>query len=105
MEYVDSITEEGNWKSFQYDADYMEYCVDDYLEITPRDDPYRISIEYAQIGKVLYSLSEQRIVYVAIGVYYGGGTYTSELHTFFDRFDIDPVAYAKAAENGRVREE
>lgn len=97
--YVSSICPTEKWENFRYDEDYDEYCIADTLKLTPQgtkigelvlQDTY---IDYAQIGKILVSYSEQRIVYIAIGVYDGGGAATSYLCRYFERFNIDPLEY------------
>lgn len=103
--YISNITSEGNWKDFIYAPGYKEYCIEDVidLDIDETDDPsslfYR-QIVYAKIRKILYSPEEQRIIYVAIGVYDGGGIGTNYLNVFFDRFQIDPVEYEQTASSG-----
>lgn len=81
---------------------YKEYSIENVLEldIDAVDDPSSIfyrQILYAKIGKILYSPEEQRIIYVAIGVYDGGGIGTNYLNVFFERFQIDPIEYEQTA--------
>lgn len=102
--YISDITSEENWTDFVYDPGYKEYCIENVFDlyIDETDDPsslfYR-QIVYAKIRKILYSPEEQRIIYVAIGVYDGGGIGTNYLNVFFDRFQIDPVEYEQAADS------
>lgn len=104
VDYVESITEESNWKPFRFDSNYMEFSIDDALRISfGEEQPIKTYIEEARIGKVLYSQSEQRIIFVAIGVYDGGGTKTEELNAFFDRFNIDPAVYAETADEAHFQ--
>lgn len=59
-------------------------------------------IHYAKIAKILVNYEEQRVIYVALALNDGGGTRTSFLRTFFERFNIDPKEYAlytQTAEN------
>jgi hypothetical protein len=51
------------------------------------------TIEYAKIAKILVNKDEQRIIYVAMGVYDGGASDTVLLGTYFERFQIDPEEY------------
>ncbi len=83
------------WEPFAFDSRYMEYAISDELDIftsaASSDREIIYAIENAEIGKILYKPVEQRIIYVAIGVFDGGGTNTKDLWVFFDRFDIDPA--------------
>lgn len=92
--YIDAIAPIEEWKPFEFDGNYMEYTFDNELVITEHPEFGEDAIEYAQIGKVLYCANEQRLIYVAICVYDGGGASTSYLCTFFERFMIDPSKYA-----------
>ena len=95
---IESVAESEEWNEFAYDADYMEYCIDDTLHLHKADrckEAGYYYIEYANIGKVLYSAQTQTMIFVAIGVYDGGGTDTRFLSTFFDRFHIEPAQYAQ----------
>ena len=85
-------------KQFEYAPEYQVFCVDDLLKIGGREKNDRITapiIHQAQIGLVLFSDSEQRIVYVAMGVYDGGGVTTDDLNCFFDRFHVNPWSYGE----------
>lgn len=103
--YISKITSNENWHDFAYAPGYKEYCIENVfdLDIDDTDDPssiYYRQIVYAKIRKILYSPEEQRIIYVAIGVYDGGGIGTNYLNVFFERFQIDPVEYEQAASSG-----
>lgn len=93
---VEEYTQPEKCARFFCDESYMAYRIDHEYEITKHiyDSVTRYAIEYAKIGYVLYSVSEQRFIFVALGVYDGGGTSTDELCNFFDRFGIDPVKFA-----------
>ena len=85
---------------FPYDESFMEYTISNVYSIASNKaitgkNTYRIL--NAQLGKVLVSKQTQQIIYVAIGHHDGGGTDTSELSYFFDKFEIDPVVYAATA--------
>ena len=81
----------------------MEYKIDNSFDIHITD-PRRLeenpghAIESAGIKKILYCAETQTIIYVAIGVYDGGGVETDYLCVFFERFDIDPVEYERSAD-------
>lgn len=85
-------------KPFMFDTSFTEYSISNVLwldDSNNNSDGYPIS--YAEIGKVLFSIDEQRIIFVALGVYDGGGTDTSELNWFFSRFNIDCQVYQQYA--------
>lgn len=104
----DLIETHGNPAIFAYDNTFEEFNISNVYGIASNaevtgnsaekvteNSTYRI-LE-AQIGKILISRASQRIIYVAIGLYDGGGTNTSELCYFFNKFDIDPCEYANSA--------
>ncbi len=76
--------------NFKYDSDFKEYVLSDDFQL---NDEGSKSIRGAKIGKILYSEKDQRIIYVAIGVYDGGMVTTDFLCKYFDRFAIDPIKY------------
>lgn len=76
---------------FKYNSDFKEYVVFDEFQLVGEESK---SIRGAKIGKILYSEKDQRIIYVAVGVYDGGMVTTDFLCQYFDRFDIDPTKYA-----------
>ena len=96
------IAQIGNveWKAFAFDGQYMEYTLSDQLELHSKrmseDEHNGYVIEQAKIGKILYNPFEHRIIYVAIGVFDGGGVTTDYLSAFFDRFKIDPIKLASS---------
>lgn len=94
------ITKHGNPTEFAYDNTFEEFNISNVYNIASNKeisgyDTYRIL--NAQIGKILISRESQRIIFVAIGLHDGGGTDTSELCYFFNKFDIDPREYANSS--------
>lgn len=89
--------------SFRYNPNYFDYTIADEffpIERSRTDNSQAnaaVSIDYAKIGKILYCPDEQRIIYVALGVYDGGIARTDFLSVYFERFQIDPIEYAKYA--------
>lgn len=83
------------WEPFAFDSRYMEYTLSEKMDLfhtsASEDGKLFYWIESAKMGKILYEPHEQRIIYVALGVFDGGGTNTQDLHVFFDRFNIDPA--------------
>ena len=101
-EFIMSIAPENEWKEFKFDADYMEYCLDDKLllsekQFTSQSGKLYYRIQSAQVGKVLCSFEKQKVIFVAIGVFDGGGADTLFLSVFFNRFDIEPAQYEEFA--------
>ena len=100
-EYVKKLSSlHGDSIVFSYDNTYAEYPISNVYSIASNKDitgtnTYRIV--GAQLGKILVSRADQRIIYIALGLHDGGGTRTDELCYFFNKFSIDPVAYASSA--------
>ena len=99
---IQSIAPNAEWKPFAFDESFMEYNIENVFII---HDPEEFEespdhpIEYAKIRKILYSAKTQTIIYIAIGVYDGGGVGTDYLCVFFNRFGIDPVEYKQTADS------
>ena len=106
-DYIQSIAPTEKWGQFTFSEKYFEYSIENVLDISIRnpDDwaqqPYH-PIECARIRKVLCCAESQTIIFVAIGVYDGGGVGTDYLCAFFDRFEIDPIAYEETADSPYV---
>ena len=100
--YLSVVAENVEEKPFVYDESFMEYDIENVLILGNRGSGNYYSIEQAKIRKVLFQTESQTIIYVAMGVYDGGGTQTDELHVFFDRFGIDPNQYAQTADSSYV---
>ena len=115
--FLSSVIGDGACEAFYFDAGYQIYYVSNYLHLFPgikiikddtsksprvveEDESLPPSIENAKTGAVLFSDTEQRIIFWALGVYDGGGTSTDELNYFFNRFGIDPLKYEKRATPG-----
>lgn len=95
--FIAETVEMDDCTAFVSDPSYCEYVIEDELLIFwDRDGKINPPIQYAKIGKVLFSEETHTIIFFAMGVYDGGGTSTDELNYFFNRFDIDPVEYAIA---------
>ena len=76
--------------TFAYDESYMACEIARTLDLSrPAKANGAYAIDNAKVGYILYNTEEQRIIYFALGVFDGGGTDTSELNYFFDRFDIE----------------
>ncbi|MBO5078640.1 MAG: hypothetical protein J6B67_03025 [Oscillospiraceae bacterium] len=106
-EYVSNATEYAQLTPFEYDSSFMECNISDFIEFRAYFDaddvgPARYHIGYASIGKILINQSENRLIYVAIGVYDGGGVHTAFLREFFTRFNIDPGEYAQGKERPAI---
>ena len=90
----EKYTSELEGKEFPYANIFTEYIIEDDLDPW-KDDDGEIQIEYAEIGKILCSEKEQRIIFVALGVYDGGMVNTDFLNVYFNRFNIDPLKYGE----------
>jgi hypothetical protein len=111
VELVNEYTEGIDDVSSPYDDTYTEYVIKDYFELTHSDDEIinglvngeegeidTFEIKYANINKIICSTDEQRIIFVAIGVYDVDSTDAEFLCTYFNRFDINPREYAHGRE-------
>lgn len=97
-EYIETQIDNAQVIEYEFNPDFLEYTVSDpfvadIYEIRKNDTS--VSISRAKIGKILYSESQQKVIFWALGVYDGGGTKANELNFFFSKFDIDPVEYAE----------
>jgi hypothetical protein len=102
-EYVSVLKKGRSWQNFDFCPGFQECNLENVLVLDLDDDVDPASIFYrqilcARIRKILYSSETQTIIYVAIGVYDGGGIGTNYLNTFFDRFQIDPAVYMRIAD-------
>lgn len=99
LKHVNGLSVHGETKAFPYDTNYQEYIVSDILDLHSQHENGNqggkyYSIQKAKIGKILINYENNSIIYVAIGVYAGGGANTNYLHEYFERFQIDPLEYA-----------
>lgn len=92
--FLELYIPEDQCKPFLFDHSYMEYSISNVVMLDPeKNKSGGFAIHYAEIGKVLFSEEEQRVIFFALGDYDGGGTDTAELGYFFTRFDIDEKEY------------
>ena len=92
--YVAAITNTEKRQVFRFDENFVEYILsDDYRLLGAPSEPETVHIDYSDIRKILVSESEQRIIFVALGVFDGGYTPGTFLTTFFDRFEISIKDY------------
>lgn len=99
---IRDVAPEEKWKPFAFDESFMEYNIENGFDISERSlkestAEQGFAIHCAKIRKILYSSETQTIIYVALGVYDGGGATTDYLCVFFDRFSIDPAEYEALA--------
>lgn len=97
--FIDTVVDKDTCTTFEYAPDYQEYIVANcfmLVEHNPPNDsaPY---IEDAEVGRVLFSDSEQKIIFIALGMFDGGGTNADQLGYYFNKFDIDPIDFEKQA--------
>ena len=105
-EVLESYIGDAKGTEFVYDSSYNEVVYYDYFEVrneSKEADNGDYHIGEAYIGKILYCEEEQKIIFVALGVYDGGWTTTDFLNVYFQRFNIDPFEYAgsHSDRNGR----
>ena len=102
-EFISGKTSGLECKEFSYDPNFVEYTLDDMLDISVidgEDDQNRkISIHNARIGKILCNAEEHRIIFVAIAMRDAWFAYSDYFCSYFDRFNIDPTKY----EGARIR--
>lgn len=99
--FLSAAIEDKVCEPFYFDSDYQACYVADYLTLHPSSDENRpLCIENAKIGLLLFSEVEQRCIYVALGVYDGGGVNVEELGFFFNRFGIEPLEYEERTTPG-----
>lgn len=105
-EFVQNSTKEMQEGTFYFDDTYLEYvfvdqetgyvCDGIMLDHEPyieKDGTVSYFIDSAIIAKVLINSQERRVIFVSLVVIDGGGTPTSVLSTYFERFNIDPKEY------------
>ena len=100
-DFIHTYTDSEQTAIFQYDPDYMDYTTSNDFTLTrpENDEPGDIHIEYARIGKIMYSKSSQHIICYALCIYDGGYSSTKTFGDFFTRFNMDPVEYGVALAN------
>lgn len=103
-EYISTVKQDRNFQTSSFCSGFQECNIENALVLDLDDDTdsagiFYMQIDFAKIRKILYSPETQTIIYVAIGVYDGGGIGTNYLNAFFDRFQIDPAVYMKTADS------
>lgn len=96
--YLEDHVDVSQSYPFAYDDSFMVYSISNVLRLSmPAKQTGAYGISFAEIGSIMYSIEENRIIYTALGVYDGGGADTSELNYFINRFDIDVLDYQSNA--------
>ena len=96
--FVELFVDKNSCIPFSYDSSFIEQSISNVLDLQPpKIHEVVYTIETAEIGKVLFSDEQQRIIFIAIGMYDGGGANTIELGHFFMRFQIEPWEYMQNA--------
>ena len=92
--FIDKTIQRENTTDFQYDNTFQEYSIRNQfdLSMTRQTSNGTYPIQYAVVGKILFSEQDQRVIFWALGVW-DGGENTNQLNTFFSRFDIDAYDY------------
>lgn len=97
-DFIDQYVDEQACTTFLYDGQFREQSISNVLMVwqsQPEEAVYQL--EQAELGKILFSDEQQRVIFIAIGMYDGGGTDTVELGHFWNRFQIDPWEYSRSA--------
>lgn len=99
--FVEKAAAGKNCEVFTYDEAYQCYTITSPWIVL--DDkapckecgtkPTHYHINSADIELMLVQPDTQRIIFVGLGVFDGGGVDTYDLCWFFDRFSIDPLVY------------
>ena len=96
--FVSSVLKKEESRCFAYDTSFFEYTVSHTYEIWEAlyegETEGDLVLETAEVGKILYSDKEQRLIFVAIGMFDGGGAHAEEFDRFLNRFDISPKEFA-----------
>lgn len=98
--FVSDVTGDGVCEPFYFDSSYQAYYISNYFSLGRSSVDNLPYIDNAKVGVVLFSEEEQRIIFVALGMFDGGGARPEELNCFFDKFGIDPQEYEKRATPG-----
>ncbi len=90
-----SIVDKQASNVFPYDSSFCEHTIAHEYEIWKSSSSNKSTndlyvLERAKVGKILFSDAEQRLIFVAIGMFDGGGARTKELGYFLERFNIEP---------------
>lgn len=109
-DYVRSATEGIPASQFAYDAHYMDYTISDELPLhvikVSSDDGKLVEecdVEGGRMGRILVCEEEQKIIYTMVMVTSCCGE-APESFYFYERFDIDPLAYAQKYSEVRYSE-
>ena len=98
-EFIRANTAGLECKDFSYNPSFVEYTLDDMLDIgviDGEDDQNRkISIHNARIGKILCNAEEHKIIFVAMAMGDAWFAYSDYFCCYFDRFNIDPTKYIR----------
>lgn len=99
-DFIVNTTQNLNKQTFFYDTRYTEYVISDEFtplysneEMTEGISDSGVSISYAKIGKILCLEEEQKVIFIALGVYDGGLAEAEYLNVYFDKFNINPREY------------
>ena len=93
-EYVSSIIDEDKIIPFVYDESFVEFTISNtfyfnYKELRKNNDTVSYWVYDADLGKILYSETLQKVVFVAIGVHNDTIAYIDELDYFINKFNVD----------------
>ena len=94
-QFIEQYVNSEKTQPFAYDNNYIEYSVSNIFDMdwTSPNDEGGYPISWAWVGKILYCAEQQKICFLALSTYDGGGTDTTELDYFFNKFNVDVMDY------------
>ena len=94
-QFIEQYVNSEKTQPFAYDNNYIEYSVSNIFDMdwTSLNDEGGYPISWAWVGKILYCAEQQKICFFALSTYDGGGTDTTELDYFFNKFNVDVMDY------------
>lgn len=90
---VEQHTKPEDTKTFVYDKSFQEYTKYDDYWLVVSDESYFINSAY--VWKVLYREEDHRMIFAALKVRGSGWVSPDNFSHFLNRFEIDPVEYAR----------
>ena len=95
--FLSGVVGENSCEPFYFDSAFQALYISNYLTLGDEKPLYYTN---AKVGMILYAEEEQRLIFTALGVYDGGGTFVDDLCFLFRRFGIDPQEYEKRTTPG-----
>lgn len=93
-EFLSDVIDTDVTEAFNADPTYQAYYISDHMDLYESNESKKLYIQASEVGLILFSNADHRVIFLALGVHDGGGTTTDELNFFFERFSIDPREFA-----------